>query len=50
MYAYEAVIRRPMSEALQNALLKVGVVLLLALFAFTLFKDIPRVAQRMFGL
>lgn len=50
MYAYEAVVRRPMSEALQNALLKVGVVLLLFLFAFTLFKDVPRVAQRMLGL
>ena len=48
--AYEAVARKPASEKVQEALLKVGMVLLLALFVFTLFKDIPRVIGRVFGL
>ncbi|MBO5997603.1 MAG: RIP metalloprotease RseP [Alphaproteobacteria bacterium] len=47
--AYEAVIRRPVSERIQNALLKAGMGLLLFLFCFTLFKDIPRVIERIFG-
>lgn len=48
--AYEAVARKPLSERIQNALLKVGMGLLLFLFCFTLFKDIPRVVGRVFGL
>lgn len=47
---YEGVVRRPVSERVQMALLKVGMVLLLALLCFTLFKDIPRVVGRVFGL
>ncbi|MBP5534735.1 MAG: RIP metalloprotease RseP [Alphaproteobacteria bacterium] len=47
---YEAIVRKPVSERVQNALLKVGMALLLFLFCFTLFKDIPRVIGRVFGL
>lgn len=50
---YEAIVRKPVSERIQNALLKVGMLLLLALFCFTLFKDVPRVIERIgrvFGL
>ncbi len=50
LLAYEAVVRKPLSERIQNALLKVGMALLLALLCFTLFKDIPRVIGRVFGL
>lgn len=46
MYAYEGIVRKPLNEAVQNALLKVGLVLLLGLFAFTMFKDVPRVIER----
>ena len=47
--AYEAVVRKPLSEKVQNALLKAGMALLLFLFCFTLFKDVPRVIERIFG-
>jgi regulator of sigma E protease len=47
---YEAIFRKPLSEQIQTALLKVGMALLLALLCFTLFKDIPRVVGRIFGL
>ena len=50
---YEAIIRKPVSERIQNMLLKVGMILLMALLCFTLFKDIPRVLGRIgqvFGL
>ena len=47
--AYEAVVGKPLSEKIQNALLKAGMALLLFLFCFTLFKDVPRVIERVFG-
>ena len=47
---YEAIVRKPVCEKVQTALLKVGMLLLLALLCFTLFKDIPRVIGRVFGL
>ena len=47
---YEAIFRKPLSEKIQTALLKVGMALLLALLCFTLFKDVPRVIGRIFGL
>ncbi len=50
LYAVEAVIRRPVSERIQMMLLRVGVAVLIFVFAFTLFKDVPRVIGRVFGL
>ncbi len=50
LYAVEAVIRRPVSERIQMALLRVGMAVLIFIFAFTLFKDVPRVIGRIFGL
>ena len=47
---YEVVFRKPLSEKVQGILLKIGMSLLLALVVFTLFKDIPRVFSRIFGL
>ena len=48
--AYEAVARRPLSQKIQDALLKVGMGLLLFLLCFTLFKDVPRLIGRVLGL
>ena len=49
MYGWEAVFRRPLGEKAQNVLMRVGIVLLLSLFIFTLWKDIPRVFERIFS-
>ena len=50
LYGIEAIIRRPLGEKAQEFLLKIGVFLLFCLFAFTLFKDVPRVIKRVLGL
>lgn len=47
---WEVIFRKPLSEKAQNILLRIGMSLLLTLVVFTLFKDIPRVFTRMFGL
>ncbi len=48
-YAIEGVIRRPIPERIQNSLLWGGMALLFGLLAFTMYLDIPRIAQRIFG-
>lgn len=48
-YAIEAVIRRPVPEKLQNALLWGGMCLLFGLLIFTMYLDVPRIVQRVFG-
>ena len=50
IYAVEAVIRKPVSEKIQMVLLRVGMAVLIFVFAFTLFKDIPRVIGRILGI
>ncbi|MDR2902703.1 MAG: M50 family metallopeptidase [Lactobacillales bacterium] len=49
IYLVEAIIRRPISEKVKNGLLWFGLSLLLLLFAYTFFLDIPRIVQRIFG-
>lgn len=48
-YAIEAIIRRPLSERVQNALLWIGMSLLIGLLMYTMFLDIPRIFERIFG-
>lgn len=48
-YAIEAIIRRPLSERIQNGLLWVGMSLLIGLLIYTMFLDIPRIFERIFG-
>ena len=48
-YAIEAIIRRPLSERVQNGLLWVGMSLLIGLLMYTMFLDIPRIFERIFG-
>ncbi|MGN1062932.1 MAG: M50 family metallopeptidase [Alphaproteobacteria bacterium] len=48
-YAIEAVIRRPVPEGVQNALLWGGMSLLFGLLMFTMYLDVPRIVQRIFG-
>lgn len=48
-YAIEGIIRRPIPERIQNGLLWGGMSLLLCLLAFTMYLDIPRIVQRIFG-
>ena len=48
-YAIEGIIRRPLSERIQNALLWGGMVLLFGLLAFTMYLDVPRIFQRILG-
>lgn len=48
-YAIEGVTRRPIPERIQNGLLWGGMALLFGLLAFTMYLDIPRIVQRIFG-
>lgn len=48
-YAVEGIIRRPIPEKIQNGLLWGGMSLLLCLLAFTMYLDVPRIIQRIFG-
>mgnify|MGYP003289106510 CR=1 FL=1 len=48
-YAVEAVIGRPLPERAQNAFLMAGLSVLLLLLAYTMFLDVPRIMQRIFG-
>ncbi len=48
-YAVEAVIRRPLPDKIKNAFLWGGLSLLLFLMVYTLFLDIPRIFQRLWG-
>lgn len=48
-YAIEAVRGKPLSERTQNGFLLAGMSLLFLLLAYTMFLDVPRIAQRIFG-
>lgn len=48
-YAIEAIIRRPLSERVQNVLLWMGMSVLICLLMYTMFLDIPRIFERIFG-
>ncbi len=48
-YAIEAIRGKPLSEKTQNAFLMIGMALLLLLLVYTMFLDVPRIAQRIFG-
>lgn len=47
-YLIEAVMRKPLSERVQNALLWGGMAILFGLLAFTMYLDVPRIIQRIF--
>ena len=49
IYAVEAVTRHQMSKKLEEWCMRVGLALLIALFVFTLWKDIPRIIGRIFS-
>ncbi len=48
-YAVEAVMQRPLSQKAQNACIWVGFGILMLIFAYSLFLDVPRIFQRIFG-
>ncbi len=48
-YAVEAVRGKPLSDRTQNMLLFSGLSILLVLFAYTMFLDVPRIMQRILG-
>ncbi len=48
-YAVEAVIRKPLPQQIQNALLWGGMSILFGLLLFTMYLDIPRIIQRILG-
>ncbi len=48
-YAVEAIRGKPLSEKTQNGFLMIGMALLLLLLVYTMFLDVPRIAQRIFG-
>lgn len=47
-YAIEAVRRKPLSEKAQNRLIRIGLGLLILIFVYSLFLDVPRIFQRIF--
>ena len=47
-YAIEAVRRKPLSEKMQNRLVYTGFALLMSIFVYSLFLDVPRIFQRIF--
>ena len=47
-YAIEAVRRKPLSEKTQNRLVYFGFMLLMLIFVYSLFLDVPRIIQRIF--
>ncbi len=48
-YAIEAVRGKPLSEKTQNGFLMIGFGLLMLLLIYTMFLDVPRIANRIFG-
>jgi len=48
-YAIEGVIRRPVPAKFQTICLNIGMALLLFVFVFTLYKDVPRIYERIFS-
>ena len=49
LYAVEAIWRRPLAEKMQTALMWAGFGILMMVFAYTMFLDIPRIIQRVIG-
>lgn len=47
-YGLEAICRRPLSEKVQNICIWTGFGLLMLIFAYSLFLDVPRIFQRIF--
>lgn len=47
-YAVEAVRRKPLSEKAQNRFVYAGLSLLLVIFAYSMFLDVPRIIKRIF--
>lgn len=47
-YAIEAIRRKPLSQKAQNAFVYVGLSLLILVFIYSLFLDVPRIIQRIF--
>ncbi len=45
-YGVEAVLRRPLSEKVQNTFIWTGLGILMLIFAYSLFLDVPRIFQR----
>ncbi len=45
-YAFEALIRRPLSDKVQNTFLWMGMAVLMSLIAYTFLLDVPRIIQR----
>jgi regulator of sigma E protease len=48
-YAIEAIRRKPLPDKAQNVFLWIGLSFLMALLAYTLFLDIPRIWMRIMG-
>ena len=46
LYLIEAIRRKPLSEKMQNGLMWMGLIFLLAIFAYTMVLDIPRITKR----
>jgi len=49
LYLFEAIRRKPLSEKMQTALMWAGFSILMMVFAYTMFLDIPRIIQRVIG-
>ena len=49
LYAIEAIRRKPLTEKMQTALMWAGFGILITIFAYTMFLDIPRIIQRVIG-
>ena len=48
-YAIEAIRRKPLTEKVQTAVMWAGFSILIAIFAYTMLLDIPRIIQRVVG-
>ncbi|NCB49788.1 MAG: RIP metalloprotease RseP [Alphaproteobacteria bacterium] len=48
LFAVEGIIRRPLNEKIQRALMGTGLFLLMSLFLWTILQDVPRIIQRIF--
>lgn len=49
LYFFEAIRRKPLTEKMQTALMWAGFGILMMVFAYTMFLDIPRIIQRVIG-
>ena len=49
LYLFEAIRRKPLTEKMQTALMWAGFGILMIVFAYTMFLDIPRIIHRVIG-